>query len=64
MLIYQDKDVKIYATNNLLLVLKGDSIEKQIHIEDKNLLEEEALTITEKMNSASPIVKKAFAVAR
>lgn len=48
MLIYKDEDIKIYQTNNLLLVLEGDKVEKQVYIEDKSLLEEEINEMKEK----------------
>lgn len=40
LLVYKDKKIKIYTTNNLLLVLKGESIVKEVYIEDKCLIDD------------------------
>ena len=56
MLIYQNDKVKIYKTNNLLLVLDGDRVDKDIHFEDESLLEEELLEIKERSILISKLV--------
>lgn len=51
MLIHEDvkKKLKIYYTNNLLLITRGDNVEKEMLIEDESCLEEELLEIKESM---------------
>ena len=47
MLIYQDKDIKVYTTNNMLLILKGNNIIKELYIEDKSLVDDVIIELKE-----------------
>lgn len=58
MLIYKDKQIKVYATNNLLLVLNGETIIKELYVEDKCLIDDIVTEYKEKQF----IFKKSFAV--
>lgn len=51
MLIHEDinEKLKIYYTNKLLLIIRGDQVEKELLIGDKHCLEEELLEFKERM---------------
>ncbi|MCK9470651.1 MAG: hypothetical protein M0Q88_02730 [Bacilli bacterium] len=49
MLIYENKDLKMYVTNNLLLVLKGDNIVKDVYFEDPSMVEDLILEVKESL---------------
>jgi len=49
LLIYENKDLKMYVTNNLLLVLKGDNIVKDVYFEDPSMVEDLILEVKESL---------------
>lgn len=50
-LIHEDskEKLRIYHTNKLLLIIRGDRVEKELLINDKHRLEEELLEFKENM---------------
>lgn len=51
MLRYEDKEIKIYTTNNFLLVLDGDKIVKEMFIEEDCFLEDAVTRILEERSA-------------
>lgn len=56
MLVYQDRELKVYTTNNLLLILKGDNIIKEMYIEDKCLVDDIIIELKEKKQTISKVL--------
>lgn len=56
MLIFQDNETKVYLTNNLLLILEGDSIIKEMYIKEKCMVDDAIIEFRERKQKSNKLV--------